>query len=310
MIKNKKILIFGGTGSLGTALVSKLSNDNEIIVFSRDEAKQYRMQLMFPNINYIIGDIRNYEKVRKTVKNVNPDIVINAAAMKHITICEIYPYEALLTNTIGTKNLVESCSELLINAKILSISTDKACNPVCAYGMTKSLQERIHLNGLNNVFNCVRYGNLLESTGSVIPFFRQKIKDKQNLPITDINMTRFFLTLKQATNFILEVLKDKEGKKIFVPIIPSIKITDLANIMLKNTNLNTYTVGVRPGEKIDEVLISKEETIRTKRHNNSYIIYDVKLNKKFNDISEEYLSNQNLMEINDLYYFIKENNII
>jgi UDP-glucose 4-epimerase len=323
---HKKFLIFGGTGSLGKTLVKRLKGLStpitpiSIAVFSRDEAKHHHMRLDFPDVEYIIGDIRSYESVLHAIRSTAPDIIINAAALKQVPTCEFYPYEAIMTNTIGTRNLVKAVEEhsfdppLNFIRKVLSISTDKACKPVNSYGMTKALQERIHLNGKRAVYNCVRYGNVLESTGSVIPVFQKLLKDDRNLTITDERMTRFLLSLDESVDLIFKALVDEDGGKIFIPKIPSAKITDLAEVMIdhhpcKGSIYVKYT-GIRPGEKLDEILVSEEEVMRTEDLGDTYVIHDIKSNKRFDHLSGEYSSKDCLMAKEQLEGFLKRHGVV
>ncbi len=277
-MRKKRVLIFGGTGSLGTTLTRRfLLHGYTIGIYSRDEAKHFNHRNNFPNsdIHYFIGDIRNYTSVLRTIKNFHPDIIICAAAMKQVPACENQPFEAVQTNILGSENIGLAASEFAdgINMleeklRVLSISTDKAVKPINAYGATKMLQEKIHLN-FNSpklVANCVRYGNVLESTGSVIPFFKQKIKRGESLPVTHPAMTRFLLSLDEAVDLIFKALGDKTGGSIYVPSVRSSRITDLAEVLYDAYNplaKKWHLAGTRPGEKIHEILISEEECLHT-----------------------------------------------
>lgn len=310
------VLIFGGTGSLGKTLVKRfLSKGRIVIVFSRDEAKQFNMMADFPNVQYVVGDIRNYESVVNVLRRYLPDVIVNAAAMKQVPICEKFPYEALMTNTVGTKNLVQAVEEVYAtqgtNPKVLSVSTDKACKPVNSYGMTKALQERIHLLGRFGVFTCVRYGNVLESTGSVIPFFQDRIRRGLDLPITDRRMTRFLLSLEQAVDLIFTALEDMQGKKIFIPKVKSCLITTLAECMCdyyKQPHSKIVDGRIRPGEKIDEILVSEEECYRTRDHKNVYVIDDFNVTSN-SPLAKEYSSRSDLMSKEELMKFLYEQGV-
>lgn len=303
-------LIFGGTGSLGTTLVDRLlSESKEVWVFSRDEAKHHKLKIKFPKVNIIMGDIRDYQSVFNAIRRVKPDIVINAAAIKQVPAAEDFIWEAVQTNINGAFNLanaLESFTEKRIKA--LSISTDKVAKPVNSYGMTKALQERIHLRAQDNtihIHNCVRYGNVLESTGSVIPVFKSQAYNYDNLKVTHPEMTRFLLSLDEAVDLIFEALEDDTGRKIFIPKIKSAKIKDLAEIIIEEVQLANdqdhvsqdmkieYT-GIRPGEKIHEILISEEEISRTADWRKYYIIFDIKTKADFEYLKEEYSSGSNL----------------
>jgi len=310
---NKRYLIFGGTGSLGTTLTSRL-NGNFITVFSRDEAKHHKLRLNFPDVKSIIGDIRDYDSVLRAIRKTQPDIIVNAAAMKQVPACEEYPYESVLTNIIGTQNLIKALEETSQNTmnkrKVLSISTDKVCKPVNSYGMTKALQERIHLRGESDIFNCVRYGNVLESTGSVLPVFKKLLTEKKDLTVTDKEMTRFFLSLNESVNLIFMALDDNEGGKIFIPKIKSAKIVDLAQCMIEawepDFPAKIVFPGIRPGEKLDELLISEEETARTEDLGECYVIHDIYIDKKFDHLSKEYSSKDDLMVKDELKLFLNQ----
>ncbi len=299
------VLIFGGAGSLGTTLAKRMQETGYgVIVFSRDEAKHHRMAQELDDIEYVIGDVRDYDSVERAIQRYTPNVIINAAAMKQVPACENYPYEALRTNTVGTYNIVKAVEREEFQASIiLSISTDKACKPVNSYGMTKALQERIHLNGRSpGIFNCVRYGNVLESTGSVIPVFRKMIKDGESLRVTHQDMTRFLLSLDQAVDLIETALEDTEGGKIFIPKVPSAKIIHLAELM--DPSESPLITGIRPGEKLDEILISEEELMRTEDLGDVYVIHDIKSDKRFNDVKKEYSSKSDLMTKKDLDIFL------
>lgn len=312
----RPVFIFGGAGSLGRTLTKRFREQgSQVVVFSRDEAKHHKMAQEFKNVHFEIGDIRDYDAVYRALHKHCPHTIINAAAIKQVPACESHPYEALKTNTIGTYNLVKAIeNRTYVNLqgpiRILSVSTDKACKPVNSYGMTKGLQERIHLNGSSHhcVFNCVRYGNVLESTGSVIPFFKDRLLKGLDLPVTHEDMTRFLLSLDQSVDLIFEALNDDRGKRIFIPVVPSAKIMDLAEIMLEHYQNKSKIVisGVRPGEKIDEILVSEEELSRTKDAGDHYIIHDINQQYDFKDLTGEYSSKTNLMDKKQLKEFLLE----
>ena len=318
----KNIVIFGGAGSLGRVLTRRLMEHNNIFIFSRDEAKHHYMKqdMDCSHVQFCIGDVRDSSKVKSYLRDVDPEIVINAAAMKQVPACEFFPEEALFTNTIGTKSIVDAVDELFCGRTVLSISTDKACLPVNAYGMTKALQERIHLNGKNNNFKCVRYGNVLESTGSVIPFFKDKIQKRENLPVTHEEMTRFFLSLEESVDLILFAINSTTDGAIFVPKVRSAKITDLAEVMLEDLapELDYYITKIRPGEKIHEILISEDETRRTYTStytNKPFVIYDIKREDvDFSDsphrLTKEYSSKDYLMTKDELRDFLRTRGVI
>jgi len=282
--RSKKYLIFGGTGSLGTTLTRRLLlQGHTVAVFSRDEAKNFYHKRLFAkhqkHIQYFIGDVRNYNTVLGAIVRFQPDAIIAAAAMKQVPLCEEFPEEAVQTNVIGTQNVAQAAAEFARTAsgagvelpvRVLSISTDKAVKPVNAYGCTKALQERIHLRYNRNgvLANCVRYGNVLESTGSVLPVFKAQLEAKQCLTVTDASMTRFLLSLDEAVDLIFKALADNEGGKIFVPKLRSAYIMDVAETMCEAAGRDPansiVTMGIRPGEKLHELLISEEECHRVR----------------------------------------------
>lgn len=329
-------LIFGGTGSLGKTLIERLLQMKKTVyVFSRDEAKHHRIKLQHPEVKTIIGDVRDYSAVLKAINDVSPKVIINAAAMKQVPICEEYPFEAVLTNTVGTQNIVKAVEEHCRGwhyapVRVLSISTDKACKPVNSYGMTKALQERIHLRGNkpeSHIHNCVRYGNVLESTGSVIPIFKALWEEAKKrgyhggscciegpyLPITDARMTRFLLSLNEAVDLIFTALEDEEGGKIFIPKVKSTTILNVAKAMMfVYGTANIKVTGIRPGEKIHEILISEEETLRTEDLGKVFVIHDINSNRQFTAVTEEYNSGspQCLMNQQETYDFLKGHKVI
>lgn len=264
--KGKNILITGGTGSFGKYVTKALLSYEpaEIRIFSRGEDRQRQMKLKFPQraMKFIIGDVRDYERVLEATKGM--DVVFHAAALKQVPLIERHPYEAVKTNIYGTLNVKRACIENKVE-KCLLISTDKAVKAVNAYGMTKALAEKSFLCNeftYNTKFSCVRYGNVIGSTGSVVPVFKKLIEEGKPLTITDPKMTRFLITLKQAIELVFFAIRDMEGGEIFVPKIPSCKITDLA-VALGGPEYPLKFVGIRPGEKIHECLIQEDEMRRT-----------------------------------------------
>lgn len=284
-IRGKKILITGGAGFLGRALTRELLkyNPQSIRIFSRDEFKHYKMSQEFGlqsfkgPLRFLIGDVRDYERVRRAVKGC--DIVIHAAALKRIDMIEYNVGEAINTNVFGSLNVMKACIENGVK-KVVFVSTDKACLPINTYGSTKFLAERIFIEGNYSkgksptLLTCVRYGNVINSTGSVIPFFLEKIKKRETIPITDERMTRFLITDKQAVELIFKAILYGEGGEIFVPKLPSFKITELAKGLcdLSNTSFNYEVVGIRPGEKLHEYMISEPESSRAREFQDFFII--------------------------------------
>jgi len=269
MLNNKVILITGGTGSFGKKCTEIILNNykpKRLIIFSRDELKQYEMKQVFnekdyPCMRYFIGDIRDKDRLYRAFHGV--DYVIHAAALKQVPALEYNPFEGIETNIIGAQNVIDAAIDRKVK-KVIFISTDKAVNPINLYGATKLCAEKLFVAGNSYAggttkFSVVRYGNVVGSRGSVIPLFL-KYKQTGKLPITDFRMTRFWITLEQGVNFTLSCLEKMHGGEIFVPKIPSMKIVDLAKAICPKCKLETN--GIRPGEKINEVLISKDESRR------------------------------------------------
>ena len=283
LLSKKTILITGGTGSFGKYIVSELlkHKPSEVRIFSRDEDKQYSMQFelkTYKNLRFIIGDVRDKDTLLKATKNV--DIVFHAAALKQIPSTEYNILEAVKTNVLGAQNVVDACLANNVE-RAIAISTDKAVEPVNVMGMTKALQERIftlgnkYRNGGKTLFSCVRYGNVVASRGSVIPLFIKQIQAGLPITITHREMTRFILTLKQAMQLVFTALEKMVGGEIFVPKIRPLKIVDLIAVLsreLKPQNSKVVEVGIRPGEKLHETLISSAESIRAIDKKDHFIV--------------------------------------
>ena len=295
-LKNKTLLITGGTGSLGRALIKKITKDfsdyKKIIIFSRDELKQFNLsqnfpEKSFPKIRFFIGDIRDSDRLKFAFRDV--DYVIHAAALKQVPAAEYNPMEFIKTNVIGAQNIIEAALNNKVQ-KIIALSTDKASSPINLYGATKLCSDKL-FTAANNIkgnrdiiFSVVRYGNVMGSRGSVIPFFMKNIK--KPFPITDEQMTRFNITLTEGVEMVIWALKNSRGGEIFVPKIPSYKITDLAKA-IKQEN-KTEIIGIRPGEKIHEEMISSSDSHNTLDLGDYFaiipqtrkkIVYDFWLNK-------------------------------
>jgi FlaA1/EpsC-like NDP-sugar epimerase len=271
----KTVAVTGGTGSFGHFITRELlkSNAREILIFSRDEEKQLEMKRVFPDprLHFVIGDVRDYDRV---VEATQTDYLYHAAALKIIPTCEENPGEVYKTNVKGTLNVKNACVRNRVEKAIL-ISTDKAVKPVNTYGMTKALAERLWLGpelAVETAFSVVRYGNVMGSRGSIIPFFKQLISQREPLPITHRAMSRFWLTLRQAIDLVFYATDQMQGGEIFVPRIPASLIVDLAKA-LAGDSYPTREVGIRPGEKIVETLISEEEIRRTEERKSCFVIH-------------------------------------
>ena len=286
-LDKKRILITGGTGSLGKVLTRRilsgqLGTPQSVVVFSRDEAKQHEMRMEYLNrrsvtedvmyhnfertLQFKIGDVRDFHSVAQALTNV--DIVFNAAALKQVPACEYFPYEAVRTNIEGAENIVRAIKELCLNIEtVVAISTDKACKPTNVMGMTKAIQERIFLTANIDCpktrFVAVRYGNVLASRGSVVPLFLDQIEAGGPITLTDKKMTRFLLTLDQAVDTVFEAMQLAEAGETYIPKIKAALIVDIINALVGKKKIEVKETGVRPGEKLHEVLVSQEEALRT-----------------------------------------------
>jgi UDP-N-acetylglucosamine 4,6-dehydratase len=274
----KVVLITGGTGSFGRKFTKVLLDDHKpakLIVFSRDELKQYEMKTAGfddPNIRYFIGDVRDLMRLRRAMQGV--DIVVHAAALKQVPACEYNPIEAIMTNIIGGRNVVEAALDTGVE-KVMALSTDKAVNPINMYGATKLAAEKLfvqsnaYAGGTGTRFSCVRYGNVVGSRGSVVPVFvNQRTKGK--ITITDERMTRFWLSLEEGVRFTIRCIEQMEGGEVFVPKIPSMRVVDLANAIAPDTEIEV--IGIRPGEKLHEVLVSEDEARHTLELEDMYVV--------------------------------------
>jgi len=292
----KTVLVTGGTGSMGRTLVHRVLSGEEgtprkVIVFSRDEAKQHAMrasylhraamtdEVIFRNflnvLEFRIGDVRDYDDVRSAVRGV--DVVINAAALKQVPTCEYFPEQAVLTNCMGARNIVRAIEHDGSDvATVVAVSTDKACKPVNVMGMTKAIQERtfIAANVLNpkTRFICVRYGNVLASRGSVIPLFLDQIRHGGPVTITVAHMTRFLLSLNQAVDTVFAAIREARRGETYVPDAPSATVADIAKALIGSRDVPTKVIGIRPGEKMHEVMVSDEEANHCVRRGGYYAI--------------------------------------
>ena len=290
LFSGKRVLVTGGTGSFGHQIVDRLLEEGpaEIRIFSRDEDKQVRMSEEYgmghqyprkAGMNFVIGDVRNQNSVRAAVRGI--DVIFHAAALKQVPLCEYHVWEAVQTNVIGAQNVIQAALEENVE-KVVAVSTDKAVKPVNAMGMTKSIQEKLftaanfHKSGKKTVFLCVRYGNVVGSRGSVIPLFKRQIEAGGPITITDRRMTRFMLTLPQAIELVFHAVTKGIGGETFVLKIPAALVTDVAEVLIESLSLEqrvaVEVVGVRPGEKIHEVLVSEAEAVRTIEDESTYVI--------------------------------------
>jgi len=294
--EGKRILITGGTGSLGQVLVRRLlsgelGQPQQVIVFSRDEAKQHKMRLSYEHLvaatddviynnarrllRFHIGDVRDYASVCSAMQRA--DLVFNAAALKQVPTCEYFPYEAVLTNITGAENIVRAIrTNRLAVTTVVGISTDKACKPVNVMGMTKAVQERIfvqaNLDCAETRFVCVRYGNVLASRGSVIPLFHEQIRQGGPVTITTPEMTRFLMSLDEAVDTIFAALCEGRSGETYIPLVPSARMEDVATVLIGSRPIAQKIVGIRPGEKLHEILVSEEEAHRTITRDKFHVI--------------------------------------
>lgn len=324
MLKDKRVVVTGGTGSLGKVLVRRLLSGEvglpgQIVVFSRDEAKQHSMRLAFQHmraatdeviyhnfehlLQFRIGDVRDPHSVATALRDA--DVVFNAAALKQVPSCEYFPFEAVQTNVNGAENIIRVIREQRLPVEtVVGVSTDKACKPVNVMGMTKAVQERLFVRANLDIpdtrFVCVRYGNVLASRGSVIPLFHDQIRAGGPVTITTEDMTRFLLSLEQAVDTIFAALDGGERGETYIPRVPSAKVTDVAAALIGDRPVKTLVTGIRPGEKVHEILVSEEEAYRTIGRGDYYVIRPMlpellKGDKVDNPLGREYSSADNVM---------------
>ncbi|MDB4130958.1 UDP-N-acetylglucosamine 4,6-dehydratase (inverting) [Flavobacteriaceae bacterium] len=280
--KNKNVLITGGTGSLGQALIKKFLDENygfnKIIIFSRDEQKQFQIrdkypENIYPSLRFFIGDVRDEKRLERAFNGV--DIVIHAAAMKHVHIAEYNPDECVKTNINGAQNVISAAIKCGVK-RIVALSTDKACAPINLYGATKLTSDKLfvsanNISGGNDIiFSVVRYGNVMGSNGSVIPYFLKRKSIDNKLPITDVNMTRFNISLENGVKMVIHAIQNAWGGEIFIPKIKSYKILDVAEAI--GPNCEKPVIGIRPGEKIHEEMITSSDSLNTYDLNSYYVI--------------------------------------
>tara|TARA_B100000029_G_C17536056_1_gene944919 strand:+ start:173 stop:1171 length:999 start_codon:yes stop_codon:yes gene_type:complete len=282
MLRGKKILITGGTGSLGSALTSRLLKEDvdTIRIFSRNENKQITMESKFNDdrLRFLLGDIRDYSRLVRAMEDI--DIVFHAAALKHVPVIEYNPFEAIKTNVIGSQNVIDACLEENI-PKAIAVGTDKAVSPLNTYGATKLLMEKLFVTASNYLkkdrhqtkFVALRYGNVLGSSGSVIPKFIEQIKNNEKITITDPSMTRFSISMNEALDFILHATEVSKGSEIFIPKLKSYSISGIKDVLFELlNNAGEEIIGIREGEKLSEVLINHDEIRYSWEYENMYMI--------------------------------------
>lgn len=339
MFEGKTVVITGGTGSLGKVLTRRLlagtsGTPRKIIIFSRDEAKQHFMRVEYQQkrtvtdeviynnfaqrLEFRIGDIRSYPAVFSAIKSA--DIVINAAALKQVPSCEYFPYEAVQTNVLGAENIVRAIREHNLPVEtVVGVSTDKACKPVNVMGMTKALQERVFISGNITLpktrFICVRYGNVLASRGSVVPLFHDQIRNGGPVTVTTGDMTRFLLPLERAVDTIIAALEGAKPGETFVPRVPAARIIDVAKALIGSREIEICLTGIRPGEKIHEIMVSDEEAWHTYQRGNYYAIrpmlpelLDIALQDK--PLAREYSSADSLLTLEETCQLLADQKLL
>ncbi|HSK70142.1 MAG TPA: polysaccharide biosynthesis protein [Pyrinomonadaceae bacterium] len=328
-LEGKRILVTGGTGSLGQTLVKRLlagemGKPAKITVFSRDEAKQHYMRLEYMHrkaatddiiyqnsqdlLNFRIGDVRDFSALLAAMRET--DVVFHAAALKQVPSCEYFPFEAIMTNIFGAQNVVKAVRENdLPLEKVIGISTDKACKPINVMGMTKALQERVLIEANRDCsktsFTCVRYGNVIASRGSIVPLFVEQVKNNQPITITLPEMTRFLLSLDRAVDTVFAAVKEGKPGETYVPKVPAARIVDVAKAIMGEKDLPLVFTGIRPGEKVHEIMVSEEECFRTIERGDYYVILPVLPELRQEDdfrqaLESEYSSKNGNISIEDL----------
>ncbi|MDQ3132902.1 MAG: polysaccharide biosynthesis protein [Acidobacteriota bacterium] len=299
VLEGKRILVTGGTGSLGQTLVRRLLKGEkgrpaQITVFSRDEAKQHYMRLDYMHrkeatddviyqnsqdlLNFRIGDVRDYSALLAAMRGI--DVVFHAAALKQVPSCEYFPFEAIMTNIFGAQNVARAIRENNLSVeKVVGISTDKACKPINVMGMTKALQERVLIEANRDCpktdFMCVRYGNVIASRGSIVPLFVEQIRKNQPITVTLKEMTRFLLSLDKAVDTVFAAIENGKRGETYVPQVAAAKMIDVAKSLMGEKNLPVLFTGIRPGEKVHEIMVSEEECFRTIERGGYYVILPV-----------------------------------
>ena len=327
MLNNKSILVTGGTGSFGenfiNLILKKYKNIKRLVIFSRDEYKQYNLQKKFDpkkykNLRFFLGDVRDIDRIKTALNGI--DIVIHAAALKQVPTAEYNPFEFIKTNVLGAENLINACLNSNVK-KVIALSTDKAAAPINLYGATKLCSDKLFVSA-NNIkgkkdisFSVVRYGNVLKSRGSIVPFFQKISKKSKTLPITDMNMTRFNISLDEACEFVLMCIKLSKGGEIYIPKIPSFRVVDLERSIRNDCNFKI--IGIRPGEKIHEEMITINDSLNTLECTTHYVIvppekkkFYLKKNKKYKPVKKDFcynsFNNKNYLNIKKLSQIIEQ----
>lgn len=328
-LDDKRVLITGGTGSLGRTLVDRILTEQfgrpaKVTIFSRDRERQDAMRLEYLHnrgatddalhrnsqrfLEFTIGDVRDYASIRGAVRDAN--IVLHAAALKEVPACEYAPFDAVLTNIIGAQNIVRSVLETDTAVEtVIGVSTDKACKPISVMGMTKAIQERLlayaNLQSERTRFICVRYGNFVSSRGSVVPLFMEQIRRGGPVTVTTPEMTRFVLDLRQASTTVFSALREARPGETYIPKVPSARVLDIAKILINGKDIPIIFTGIRPGEKVHEVLVSEEECSRTVERGDHYVIRPILPEMRKNGaggrtLDEEYSSQHVTLSAHDL----------
>ena len=338
-LDGKRVLITGGTGSLGKVLVRRLllgelGQPCKIIVFSRDEAKQHAMRMAYKQkraatdeiiyrnfeelLEFRIGDVRDFHSIAAALRNA--DMVFNAAALKQVPTCEYFPFQAVMTNIAGPENIVRVIQEHHLPVEtVVGVSTDKACKPVNVMGMTKAIQERIFIQAnmrcTDTRFICVRYGNVLASRGSAIPLFHEQIRSGGPVTITTLEMTRFLLSLDQAVDTVFAAVREARRGETYIPRVPSAKVVDIAAVLIGDRPIQTAVIGIRPGEKVHEILVSEEERYRVLERGNYYVILPILPELREPDeiahpLEDEYSSAHNVMDRPTLEALLRQHRLM
>jgi len=317
-MQNKNILLIGGTGAVGQEIIKFYSSNNNILILSRDEHKQSKLaKNVNENVSFSIGDIKDENSLSNSISDFKPEIIINVAALKHVQICESNPIESIEVNILGNRNLLNAIKKCNHNVKcVIFTSTDKACNPVSVYGMCKSISEKLYIENSkhqNKTKICiVRFGNILNSTGSAIPFFKKLLREgSKSIPITDEKMTRFFISLKKTVEIIDRVYEHPNSNgKIIIPKLKSMTIVNLAKALIKHytgdeNSVKLEIIGTRGGERIQEDLISSEEWMKTEEEQDIYLIG----NKIIKNECKSFNTIDHIMSKDDVYDFLKDNDV-